>query len=225
MKLFHRKMEASRHKPAQLPSLWSNLRLLHLFSPSGVLCMITFQGHIPGNSSFPWPAQRPPSLWSHPLSNPGETEDEMVGWHHWLNGHEFEQTPQRQWREAWHAAVHGVAKIRTRLSDWTTTTHSQMCSYSPSLTTCDFASADAVASPLPQQQASLPTIGQLLYPLPLPSVPTTLLTRLSPRARMMPISRSSGSFLIFFLHITQQCWQSFPLCLPFHLCGHSFSHS
>ena len=22
----------------------------------------------------------------------GETEDEMVGWHHWLNGHEFEQT-------------------------------------------------------------------------------------------------------------------------------------
>ena len=23
----------------------------------------------------------------------GETEDEMVGWHHWLNGHEFEQTP------------------------------------------------------------------------------------------------------------------------------------
>ena len=22
------------------------------------------------------------------------TEDEMVGWHHWLNGHEFEQTPR-----------------------------------------------------------------------------------------------------------------------------------
>ena len=22
---------------------------------------------------------------------PGATEDEMVGWHHWLNGHEFEQ--------------------------------------------------------------------------------------------------------------------------------------
>ena len=22
----------------------------------------------------------------------GKTEDEMVGWHHWLNGHEFEQT-------------------------------------------------------------------------------------------------------------------------------------
>ena len=24
----------------------------------------------------------------------GMTEDEMVGWHHWLNGHEFEQTPR-----------------------------------------------------------------------------------------------------------------------------------
>ena len=23
----------------------------------------------------------------------GMTEDEMVGWHHWLNGHKFEQTP------------------------------------------------------------------------------------------------------------------------------------
>ena len=23
----------------------------------------------------------------------GTTEDETVGWHHWLNGHEFEQTP------------------------------------------------------------------------------------------------------------------------------------
>ena len=22
-----------------------------------------------------------------------ESEDEMVGWHHWLSGHEFEQTP------------------------------------------------------------------------------------------------------------------------------------
>ena len=23
---------------------------------------------------------------------PRATEDEMVGWHHWLSGHEFEQT-------------------------------------------------------------------------------------------------------------------------------------
>ena len=23
----------------------------------------------------------------------GATEDEMAGWHHWLNGHQFEKTP------------------------------------------------------------------------------------------------------------------------------------
>ena len=51
----------------------------------------------------------------------GTTEDEMVGWHHWLDGHEFEQAPELMMaREAWHAAVHGVAKSQTRLSDWTT---------------------------------------------------------------------------------------------------------
>ena len=39
------------------------------------------------------------------------TEDEMVGWHHRLNGHVFEQAPETvKDREAWHAAVHGVAK-------------------------------------------------------------------------------------------------------------------
>ena len=44
------------------------------------------------------------------------TEDEMVGWHHQLNGHEFEQTlGDHGGQEAWHAVVHGVAKSQTRL--------------------------------------------------------------------------------------------------------------
>ena len=45
-----------------------------------------------------------PILWLPDVKNPNagkdwgqdkkeETEDEMVGWHHWFNGHEFEQTP------------------------------------------------------------------------------------------------------------------------------------
>ena len=50
----------------------------------------------------------------------GMTEDEMVVWHHWHNGDGFGWTPGLVIdREAWRAAVHGVAKSRTRLSDWT----------------------------------------------------------------------------------------------------------
>ena len=37
------------------------------------------------------------------------TEDETVGWHRRLNGLEFEQTLGVLDREAWRAAVHGVA--------------------------------------------------------------------------------------------------------------------
>ena len=45
-------------------------------------------------------------------------EDGMVGWHHRLNGHEFEQTPgDMKDREAWRAAVHGIAKSWTRVSN------------------------------------------------------------------------------------------------------------
>ena len=47
----------------------------------------------------------------------GKTEDEMVGWHHRLDEHEFEQAPGDGDREAWRAAVHGVAKSWTQLSD------------------------------------------------------------------------------------------------------------
>ena len=40
----------------------------------------------------------------------GMTEDEMVGWHHWVNGHEFEQAP---------GIGDGVAKSWIWLSYWT----------------------------------------------------------------------------------------------------------
>ena len=54
----------------------------------------------------------------------GTTEDEMVGWHNWLNGHGL----SKLWeigknREARCAAVHGVAKSWTWLGDWKTTAY------------------------------------------------------------------------------------------------------
>ena len=50
----------------------------------------------------------------------GMTEDEMVEWHHWLNGHELHKLGKLVMDiEAWCAAVHGVAKSQTLLSDWT----------------------------------------------------------------------------------------------------------
>ena len=46
------------------------------------------------------------------------TEDKMVGWHHQLDGHEFEQAPGIGMdREALCAAVHRVAKSQTGLRD------------------------------------------------------------------------------------------------------------
>ena len=42
------------------------------------------------------------------------TEDEMVGWHHRLNRHEFDKLQEMvKDREAWQAAIHGIAKSRT----------------------------------------------------------------------------------------------------------------
>ena len=50
----------------------------------------------------------------------GMTEDEMVGWHHWLNGMGLGGLWELVMdREAWRAEVHGVAKSQKQLSDWT----------------------------------------------------------------------------------------------------------
>ena len=50
----------------------------------------------------------------------GMAEDEMIGWHHWLNGHELSKLRELVMdREAWCAAVHGVTMSQTWLSNCT----------------------------------------------------------------------------------------------------------
>ena len=49
----------------------------------------------------------------------GETEDEVVGWYHWLN--DMNLSKLSEILEDRCAAVHGVTKSQTWLSNWTTT--------------------------------------------------------------------------------------------------------
>ena len=63
-------------------SLWYSLK--------GVMLKLQYLGHLICRAvslerSWCWERLR--------AGGEGETEDEMVGWYHWLNGHEFEQAP------------------------------------------------------------------------------------------------------------------------------------
>ena len=90
--------------------------------------IFTGRTHVEAETPILWPPDAKNWLiWQDPdagqdwrQEQKGTTEDEMVGWHHWLDGHEFAQAPGVVMdREAWRAAVHGVAKSGTQLSDWT----------------------------------------------------------------------------------------------------------
>ena len=68
-----------------------------------------------------WPTGKDPDArkdWKQ--EEKGTTEHEMIGWHHWLYGHELNKLQELVMdREAWRTVVHGVTKSQTWLSDWT----------------------------------------------------------------------------------------------------------
>ena len=70
-----------------------------------------------------WPPDAKNSHWKRPWcwerwrqEEKGTIEDEMIGWHHRFNGHEFVQPPR-----AWTTGKPGVLSAIGSQSDWTTT--------------------------------------------------------------------------------------------------------
>ena len=83
--------------------------------------------HLKGNQS--WRSDAEAIIWPPGAGEDWRQEerrtavDEMVRWHHWLNGHEFEQAlgdGEGQGMVCWYAAIHGLSKSWTWLSGWTT---------------------------------------------------------------------------------------------------------
>ena len=110
---------------------WSPLEIQPVNPKGNVSWILTGRTDAEAEASILWPPDEKNGLigkdpdagkdWRQ--EEKGMTEDKMVGWHHQLNGHEFEQGPG-WWqgdgddREGWHVAVHGVAKSWT--DNWAT---------------------------------------------------------------------------------------------------------
>ena len=67
----------------------------------------------------------------------GPTEDEVVGWHHWLDGHDLSKLQELVMdREAWHAAVNGSLRVRYNWAtelNWSEACENHISSYPVSL--------------------------------------------------------------------------------------------
>ena len=108
---------------------WQSPKEIKPVNPRGNKCWL-FTGRTDAEAEAPalWPPDEKSQLigkdpddgkdWRQ--EKKGTTEDEVVGWHHQLKRHEFEQAPgDCEGQGSGHAAVHGVAKSQTQRSDWT----------------------------------------------------------------------------------------------------------
>ena len=84
---------------------------------------LQYSGHLMQRADS---SRKTPCCWeSLKAGGEGAAEDEIVRWHHRLNGHELEETPGNSEEQGCQACccpgVQGVANSGTQLSDWTTT--------------------------------------------------------------------------------------------------------
>ena len=111
-----------------------------------------FKAHIPSQGNQPWiligrtdAESETPVLWPPDVNSwltgkdadagkdwgqkeKGATENEMVGWHHQLNGHEFERTlGDGEGQGSWCVAVHGVTKSQTKWASEQQPKHTFLC--------------------------------------------------------------------------------------------------
>ena len=113
-------------KTLEIPYDWKEIQLVH---PQGNQSWIFIgRTNAEAETSILWPPDvKNWLIWKDPdagkdwrQEDMGTREDEMGGWSHWLNGHEFEQTPGVGDRQGGLACCSPwVTKSQTQLSDWT----------------------------------------------------------------------------------------------------------
>ena len=104
----------------------SNQSILKESSPGcsleGLMLKLKLQyfGHLMQKSNSFWKDLDAEKDWRQ--EEKGTTEDEMIGWHHWLSGHEFAQAlGDGEGQGSLACCSPGVAKSQTQLSNWMTT--------------------------------------------------------------------------------------------------------
>ena len=118
-----------------LPRNWLSHKEIQPVNPKGNQSRIfTGRTDAEAETSILWPPDGKSQLiWEDPdagkdqrQEEKGTTEGEMVGWHHWLNGHEFEQIPvDGEGQESLACcSLWGLKELDTteQLKDWTTIT-------------------------------------------------------------------------------------------------------